>query len=359
MVQKINVGILFGGKSSEHEVSRVSASSIIKNISKDKYEVYNIGITKSGEWFLFSGDISEISSGKWEENTGNKKAFIAPDTYNKGLTVIDDSGKAEFIKLDVVIPVLHGKNGEDGAIPALLQLANIPFVGCGMGAASACMDKVITNSVLTYHGIDKPKFNWFYFYDFQNDATKYIEKTEKIIKKYPMFVKPANAGSSVGISKANNREELIESVYIAAKEDNKILVEEGIDGQEVECAVLGNNELLASTVGEIAPSNDFYDYDAKYLSGSSELYIPAKISKDVAEKVREIAKKAYKVMGCSGLSRVDFFVEKGTNRVVLNEINTFPGFTDISMYPKLMEHSGIKFTELIDKLIALAMSRGN
>ncbi len=358
-MEKINVGILFGGRSSEHEVSRVSASSIIKNISKDKYEIYNIGITKSGEWFLFSGDVSEISSGKWEENRSNKKAFIFPDTGARGLMVIDGTGKTEFIKLDVVIPVLHGKNGEDGAVPALLQLANIPFVGCHMGAASACMDKVITNSVLTYNGINKPKFNWFYFYDFQNDAAKYIEETEKLIKKYPMFVKPANAGSSVGISKVNNKEELIESIYIAAKEDEKVLIEEGIDGQEVECAVLGNNELFASAVGEIAPSNDFYDYDAKYLSGSSELYIPAKIPEAVAKEIQEIAQKAYKVMGCSGLSRIDFFVEKDTNKVILNEINTFPGFTDISMYPKLMEYSGIKFAELIDKLIALAMSRGN
>lgn len=353
---KISVGIIFGGRSSEHEVSRVSASAIIKGISKEKYEIYQIGITKEGEWFLFSGDVSEIPSGKWEENESNKKAFISPDTSVGGLTVFEKDGKTSFIKLDVVIPVLHGKNGEDGAVPALLQLAGIPFVGCKMGAASACMDKVITNSMLVYNGINKAKFNWFYSYDFESDAQKYIEETEKIIKKYPMFVKPANAGSSVGISKANNREELIESVYIAAREDNKILVEEGIDGQEVECAVLGNNELLASVVGEIAPSNEFYDYDAKYLSGSSELYIPAHVSDEVSEEIRKTAKKAYKVMGCTGLSRVDFFVEHGTNKVILNEINTFPGFTDISMYPKLMEKTGIKFSGLIDKLIALAMS---
>lgn len=357
-MSKINVGIIFGGRSSEHDVSRVSASAIIRGISKDRYNIYQIGITKEGEWFLFSGDVSEIPNGEWEENKSNRKAFISPDTSTKGLMVIGEDGKMKSIKLDVVIPVLHGKNGEDGAVPALLQLAGIPFVGCTMGAASACMDKVITNSMLTYHGIDKAKFNWFYAYDFENDAEKYIDETEKIIKKYPMFVKPANAGSSVGITKANNREELIESVYIAAREDEKILVEEGIEGQEVECAVLGNSELLASVVGEIAPSNEFYDYDAKYLSGSSELYIPAHISEEISEKIRETAKKAYKVMGCTGLSRVDFFVEHGTNRVILNEINTFPGFRDdISMYPKLMEKTGIKFSELIDKLIALALSR--
>lgn len=355
-MSKISVGIIFGGRSSEHEVSRVSASSIIRGISKDKYDIYNIGITKEGEWFLFSGDVSEIQSGKWEENKSNRKAIISPDTSVRGLTVVCEDGKTESIKIDVVIPVLHGKNGEDGAVPALLQLAGIPFVGCGMGAASACMDKVITNSILSYHGIDKPKFNWFYSYDFESDSEKYIRETEKIIKKYPMFVKPANAGSSVGISKANNREELIESVYIASREDSKILVEEAVDGQEVECAVLGNSELLASVVGEIAPSNDFYDYDAKYLSGTSELYIPAHISEETATKIQETAKRAYKIMGCTGLSRVDFFVERGTNRVILNEINTFPGFTNISMYPKLMEKSGIKFSELIDKLIALAMS---
>ncbi len=355
-MSKINVGIIFGGKSSEHDVSGVSASSIIRGISKNKYDIYQIGITKEGEWFLFSGDVSEIQDGTWVENKSNRKAFISPDTSTRGLMVVCEDGKMDSIKLDVVIPVLHGKNGEDGAVPALLELAGIPFVGCKMGAASACMDKVVTNSMLSYHGIDKPKFNWFYSYDFENDAEKYIEETEKIIKKYPMFVKPANAGSSVGISKANNREELIESVYTAAREDSKILVEEGIDGQEVECAVLGNNELLASVVGEIAPSNDFYDYDAKYLSGTSELYIPAHISDEISQKIQETAKKAYKVMGCTGLSRVDFFVERGTNKVILNEINTFPGFTNISMYPKLMEKSGIKFSELIDKLIVLALS---
>lgn len=356
-MQKIRVGIIFGGKSSEHEVSRASASSIIKNICKDKYEIYQIGITKEGEWFLFSGDVSEIQSGKWEENKLNKKAFISPDVSARGLTILQEGGKTSFVNLDVVIPVLHGKNGEDGSVPALLQLAGIPFVGCDMGAASACMDKVVTNTMLAYHGINKPKFNWFYSYDFEIDSQKYIEETEKIIKKYPMFVKPANAGSSVGISKANNREELIESIYIAAEEDTKILVEEGIDGQEIECAVLGNTELVASVPGEIAPSNDFYDYDAKYLSGSSELYIPAHISDEISEQIREIAKKAYKVMGCTGLSRVDFFVEHGTNKIILNEINTFPGFTNISMYPKLMEKTGINFPELINKLIALAISR--
>lgn len=356
-MEKINVGIIFGGKSSEHEVSRVSAQAIVNNISKEKYNIHLIGITKCGEWFLFTGNSDKIGNGEWENSSSKKRAFISPDSSVKGLIVDNGSENFKTIKLDVVIPVLHGKNGEDGTMQGLLELSGIPFVGCDTTSSSACMDKVITNCVLSYCGINKPKFNWFYACDFEKDSEKYIEETEKIVKKYPMFIKPANAGSSVGVSKANNRKELIDGIKKASKEDGKILIEEGIVGKEVECAVLGNENPISSIVGEIAPSSSFYDYEAKYISDSSKLFIPARISDSISEEIRQTALLAYKAMGCTGLSRVDFFVEEGTDKVLLNEINTFPGFTNISMYPKLMKEIGIDFSDLIDKLIDFALQR--
>lgn len=352
-----NIAVLFGGNSSEHEVSCVSAASIVNNISRDKYNLILIGITKKGKWMLYNGDAERIKTGEWENESSNKLAFISPDSSVKGVVVLNDNGSFDTIKLDAVIPVLHGKNGEDGTMQGLLELSGIPFVGCDTMASSACMDKIITNIILEHEGIDQAKFTWFCAYDFYNDPEKCIDRVESEIGSYPVFVKPSNAGSSVGVSKAKNRDELIKSIEIAANEDDRILIEESIDGQEVECAVLGNETPIASIVGEIAPSNEFYDYDAKYLSGSSDLYIPAHVSNDTSNKIRDVAIKAYKALGCTGLSRVDFFVERATERVMLNELNTFPGFTDISMYPKLMEASGIGFEELLDKLLKLALER--
>ena len=357
-MNKKAVGIIFGGASSEHEVSRRSATSIIENISREKYEAVLIGITKAGEWFQYTGDISKISNGDWEKDTQNKKkAFISPDNSVGGLVVLEDD-KYSTIHLDVVIPVLHGKNGEDGTIQGLFQLAKIPFVGCDLLSSATCMDKIDTNIILSYAGVKKAKFAFVMASDFSADEEACIRHIEGTLPSYPLFVKPSNAGSSVGVSKAANREELIEAIKVAFREDSRILIEETIVGQEVECAVLGNDNPIASICGEIAPANEFYDYEAKYVSDSS-LYIPAHISDEVSEKVRKIAVKAYKAMGCGGLSRVDFFVEKGTNEIYLNEINTFPGFTSISMYPKLFERTGIPFAELLDKLINLAFERAN
>ena len=354
-MDKFNVGIIFGGKSSEHEVSLVSAESIIKSISREKYNVYLIGITKEGKWQLFSGDVSEIPTGKWKDNVQNKNIFIAPDPEVHGI-VIAGGDELKTLRLDVVVPVLHGKNGEDGVIQGLFETAGIPYVGCGVLSSAICMDKICTNTMLAHFGIDKAKFHWFNRYDFETNPEKCVDDTESVVGGYPMFIKPANAGSSVGISKAKNREELILGIKKAIKEDSRILIEEGISGKEIECAVLGNDELVASVLGEIVPCNEFYDYEAKYINDSN-LYIPARIPDDIADKVREIAKKAYKFLDCKGLARVDFFVENGTNKIYLNEPNTFPGFTSISMYPKLMEATGIPFSDLIDKLIELAMGK--
>lgn len=354
-MSKLNVGIIFGGNSSEHSVSEVSAESIVKNISVHKYNIYLIGITKNGEWYLYEGDKNQISECRWEQCSKKKKVHFSPDSSVRGVIVKNDDGSFSVLKLDVVIPVLHGKNGEDGTIQGLFELAGIPYVGCGVMASATCMDKVVTNTVLSYHGINKPIFYWFSKYDFENFKDKCIEKTEAIIKTYPMFVKPANAGSSVGVSKVKNREELIAGIKKALKEDERVLIEKAVIGREIECAILGNNDLLASSIGEILPSNEFYDYDAKYLNKSSKTRIADDLSPNTVKEIQDIAMKAYKIMGCKGLSRIDFFLESDTDKILLNEINTFPGFTSISMYPQLMNEKGIGFSDLLDRLINLAL----
>lgn len=356
-MSKLQIAVLFGGVSSEHEVSRMSASTVLNAIDKSLYDVTPVGIKKDGSWWWYPGEISLIADGGWEACPDNLPAFLAPDASVGGLLIRGSDHRDTVKKIDCVIPALHGKNGEDGTVQGLLQLAGIPFVGCDMTSSAACMDKVITNIMLEQAGIPQAGFTWLYAYEFQKSSQEALNRIEKAMGRYPVFVKPASAGSSVGVSKAENRRELEAAIAKAAKEDGKILIEENIAGQEVECAVLGNeDDLLASTVGEIAPSNEFYDYEAKYLSGTSGLYIPAHLEDAVIEKIRSTAKKAYKTLGCSGLARVDFFVRNG-NEVLLNELNTLPGFTSISMYPKLMEHEGISNQELIHRLIQLAIKR--
>lgn len=355
-MNKINIAVLFGGKSSEHEISRVSASAIIKNLSAEKYNLFIIGITPKGEWYLYEGDTDKISTGEWENEPNKQKAFISPDSSIRGITVLSEN-LVKQIPIDAVIPALHGHNGEDGTIQGLLTLSGIPFVGCGTAASAACMDKAITSTMLISSGITKPRFFWFNYMDFKIDQDKIIKDTEDTIGGYPMFVKPANSGSSVGVSKVRNRTELISAFEIAKNEDKKIVVEQAIDGQEVECAVLGNDLAMASAVGEIVSGAEFYDYSSKYIDDTSELFIPARIPDKISEEIKSVALEAYKIMGCEGLARIDFFVEKGTNKVFLNEINTFPGFTPISMYPKLMEYIGIDFPSLLDKLIGLAVNK--
>ncbi len=354
-MQKKRIAVIFGGKSSEHEVSRVSATNVIRSIPKDRYDVLTIGITKQGRWLLYSGDTSAIANGSWEKHPDNLTAFIAPAPSVSGMVVIHPD-RTEIIKIDVIFPVLHGKNGEDGTIQGLFEMSGIPYVGCGVLASAACMNKAVTNIMLEKFGIDQAKFTWFYAHEYFEAPDRIIADTEKELGSYPMFVKPANAGSSVGISKAHNRDELIKAIEIAAREDSTIVIEENIDGLEVECAVLGNEKPIASIPGQIAPASEFYDYDAKYNDANSQLYIPARISDELMEKVRETAVKAYTRIGCSGLSRVDFFVTKD-GRVLLNEINTLPGFTSISMYPKLMAASGIESERLIEELIKYAFER--
>ncbi len=353
-MSKIKVAVLFGGASSEHEVSVVSATSVLNNISKEKYDVVMVGITKDGRWLEYTGAVEDIASMKWE-NEPARTAIISPDPSHHGLLLMDGSS-VELCPIDVCFPVLHGKNGEDGTIQGLFQLANIPYVGCDLISSADCMDKAVTHTILEAAGIPMAKWELVTMADMEN----FDEKAEKMEAHlgYPMFVKPANAGSSVGVNKAKTREQLKEACYIALKEDRKVIVEEFIDGREVENAVLGNENAEASHVcGEITPLVEFYTYDAKYNDASTELHLPAKISDELNQQIRETAVKAYKAIGCGGLSRVDFFVKRDGSGIILNEINTLPGFTSISMYPKLWAASGVPYEQLIDKLINFALER--
>ena len=352
---KMNVAVIFGGQSSEHEVSRVSVTMVLNNIDREKYNVYMTGITKDGKWYLYEGEVGRIADGGWETSGQTTQAFIAPDAALHGMVVMRESG-AEIIPLDAVFPVMHGRNGEDGTIQGLCELAHIPCVGCGLTSSAVCLDKALTNTVLEYAGIPQAKFLWFYAPYFEKHMDEILDQIEDELG-YPCFVKPANAGSSVGISKCDRRGDVIDAVRFAAGHDRKIVVEENINGQEVEVAILGNDEPIASVVGEIIPAAEWYDYDAKYNDEASKLLIPANLSSETSELIRKRAIQAYKMLGCSGMARVDFLVRRSDGQPMLNEPNTLPGFTEISMYPKLFEASGIGKTELIDKLIGFAIER--
>ena len=355
-MKKLSVCILFGGISPEHEVSLRSAESVLNNIDKNKYNVFPLGITKEGDWILFGGeDYSLLPKGAWKNHPDNRRAAISP-VRGQGLL----SFEGETIvreRLDVVFPVLHGENGEDGAMQGLLQMAGIPYVGPHVAASAVAMDKTLTKLVVDHAGVPQAAWQLVRASELDNHMENTLTELEMRFR-YPMFVKPAGTGSSVGVSKAADREALRAALLCAAKYDRKILVEEFIHGREIEVAVMGNDNPVASICGEIDSGADFYDYDAKYITDTSTAYIPARISDEVAEIVREAAVRVYSAIGCQGLSRVDFFVTYEENRVVFNEINTIPGFTSISMYPKLFEASGIPYPQIIDELIRLAVEAG-
>ena len=358
---KQTVLCLFGGKSSEYEVSLISAHSILSNINKDKYDIVTAGITKGGDWYLFSGDISKIKDGSWCDDTANlKKAVLSPSPSDSALLIFaDDGDKVEKLHIDVIFPIMHGANAEDGTLQGLMKLSGIPFVGCGCATSAIGMDKGYTKLVLNNFGIPQAKCKIILRNDYIINKDRVLDACEKI-GSYPLFVKPANAGSSVGASKAADRTALASAIDLAAKHDSKILVEEYICGKEIEVAVIGNGSYTASVCGQINPGSEFYDYDAKYsASSNSSCLIPADIGTDTANDVRDYAVKICAILGVTGLSRVDFFVseENGKERITFNEINTLPGFTQISMYPKLMVHGGMSYSSLIDALIELAFER--
>ena len=347
-MEKIKLGVIFGGTSTEHEVSIVSGTSVIKNLNKEKYEIYPIYINKNGEWFKYTSQNQEFKVG--DEIIGKERI----------------ENIFEYLKkLDKVFPVLHGLGGEDGTIQGLLELLKIPYVGTRVLGSSICMDKAYTKLIFEKAEIPQAEYVYirkneddyiFIEKDFTEEKCDIYELIQKITEKieFPMFIKPSNSGSSVGINRANNALELAKAIEYASNYDNKILIEEKINGREIECAVLGNEEVEASCLGEILAAEEFYTFSAKYQNQESKTVMPADLPENLSNEVRNLAKKAYKAADCKGLSRVDFFVDDKNNKIYINEINTMPGFTQISMYPKLWEKSGMKYTELLDKLISLA-----
>ena len=348
--------LLFGGLSSEHEVSRVSAVTFAEHMDPERYELIKIGITKEGRWLYTEATSAQMADGSWEQLPGNMPCVLSPDRADHGAILFPPSGHVEKLHIDVVLPVLHGLWGEDGTIQGLLELAGIPYVGCGVLASAVCMDKAVANALFACHGI--PHCAWASYTRAQLEAdpagiAAHLAET----LGWPIFVKPANAGSSVGVTKAGSPDELARAIRVALENDRKVVFESFVDGQEVECAVIGSEPAAATRPGEILAGAEFYTYDDKYKNGVSQTVIPARLPEEKLDEVKELAARAYTALGCEGLARCDFFVERGTGRVLINEINTMPGFTSISMYPKLMEHEGTPLPQLIDRLIALAMER--
>ena len=348
----IKLAVLFGGKSTEHNISVVSGTSIISNLDKEKYEIYPVYIDLEGKYYKYNKPIEDIKPLKIDEE------IIELEWIDNIYNYLEN--------IDVVFPVLHGMYGEDGSIQGMLELIGKKYVGCKVLSSALCMDKVYAKVLFKTSGIEvaksmyikKQKEDYIYIDDNFNriilDKIS-IKKEVSDYLKYPVFIKPSNSGSSVGVSKVNTSDELIDNLEEAFKYDTKVLIEEAIKGREVECAVLGNDNILASYIGEVLSAGEFYSYDSKYKNKESVTVIPAEIDSNIMEKIRLLAVKAYQTCDCSGLSRVDFFIEEDTNRIILNEINTMPGFTEISMYPKLMEYMGYSYSKLLDTLIELAM----
>jgi len=356
--KKIRVGLIFGGKSGEHEVSFCSASSIIKAIDKDKYTVVPIGITKEGRWISPQDSELALQSGRIE---GKNTVILFNDPSGRALVRIDNNQRLDkssaLERLDLIFPVLHGPYGEDGTVQGLLELTDIPYVGAGVAASAISMDKDLMKTIFKQR--DLPVLKWLTIK--RKEWQKNKEKILSLIRngfEYPLFVKPTNLGSSVGITKVHKKEELEKAIDLAASYDRKILIEEGVEeAREIECSVLGNDEPQASVVGEVKPAGEFYDYDSKYIDKETQLIVPTDLPEEVSGKVQQIALLAFKAVDAAGMARVDFFVSKKENKIYLSEINTIPGFTSTSMYPRLWEASGIPYSDLIDRLIQLALER--
>ena len=385
--RKIRVGLIFGGRSGEHDVSLASAQSVMANLDKEKYEVVPIGITQQGTWLLGTeptkliearqrGDSEEVvqseevrrpqgsplpSTGSIEATTKGLSVPVpvtltGDPTLRRLVSLHSDEALGENAVIDVIFPVLHGTYGEDGTLQGLLEMANVPYVGCGVLGAALGMDKEKMKMIFQTAGLPVCDYLVYRRSEWERAPESILDAIEQRLG-YPNFVKPANLGSSVGINKAHDRTELEQAINVAAEYDRKIVIEKGLNCRELECAVLGNDEPIASVVGEVIASNEFYDYDAKYLDNKSQTIIPADLPRETAEEVRRQAIKAFLALDLSGLARVDFFLERATGQVYINEVNTMPGFTQISMYPKLWEASGIPYKELLDRLIELGIER--
>lgn len=356
MSKKLRVGVIFGGRSGEHEVSLRSAESVINAMDKSKYDVVPIGITGEGRWLVSANAAAMLPQAVMDSNSHRQVAIIGDPTKH-GLTRLDKGDSALSSEpLDAVFPVLHGTYGEDGTIQGLLEMAGVPYVGCGVLASATGMDKVVMKQLFAHAGLTIIEYEWFLRSTWEENPAAVIKRVSRELG-FPVFVKPANLGSSVGISKAANNEELRDAIDDAARYDRKIVVERAVNGREIEVSVLGNEQPMASLPGEIITGHEFYDYEDKYIDNASRTEVPAKLSKNIIGAIQRDAIRAFQAIDGSGLARVDFFVERKTSRVIINEINTMPGFTSISMYPKLWEASGIPYSELIDRLIQLAIER--
>lgn len=347
-MNKIKVACLFGGCSSEYDVSLVSATSVIRNIDTEKYEVIMIGITKKGDFYLYNGSIDDIEKNNWLNDKNCKKITFSNNRSDHGFIIL---GTEKIVKVDIAFPILHGKNGEDGRLQGLFELAGIPIVGCGMTSSAICMDKFIAHKLVESSGIVVPKSYLF---------TKYSTK-ENIIEKikdldYPIFIKPLKAGSSFGITKIVNENQIKDSIDYAFSYDDSIIIEEGIDGFEVGCAILGNNELIIGEVDEIQLQDGFFDYEEKYNLKTSKIILPAELSDEERERIKTVALKIYRVLGCKGFSRVDMFYTKD-KKIVFNEVNTIPGCTSHSRYPSMLKEIGYDFKDVIDKWITLGLEK--
>jgi D-alanine-D-alanine ligase len=361
MTKKLRVGVVFGGRSGEHDVSVASAASVMEALDKDKYEVVPIGITHEGRWLAGSDPRRMIAGAEMEaagQDSDVTAVVITGDPTRNGLVPVDAGPErgAPMGPIDIVLPVLHGTYGEDGTLQGLLEMAGLPYAGCGVLGAALGMDKEKAKMIFQSAGLPIVEWITVHRYELERDPEALRRRIEDRFP-YPVFVKPANLGSSVGVGKAHDLDELGVALGNALEYDRKAIVEPGINCRELECGVLGNDLPIASTVGEVVPSGEFYDYRAKYIDNASRLYIPAAIPPATLEVIREMAVKAFLALDLSGLARVDFFLDKDTGTVYLNEVNTMPGFTEISMYPKLWEASGIPYPELLDRLIGLGLER--
>ncbi|MGD8902192.1 MAG: D-alanine--D-alanine ligase [Anaerolineae bacterium] len=359
MSRTLKVGVIFGGRSGEHEVSLLSAQGVMNAIDRTRYEVVPIGITKEGQWLASGDPYKALISGAMAESN---PALLLAEPSDRGLMRLENVEKERALtvvhvsQLDVVFPILHGPYGEDGTVQGLLELAGIPYVGAGVAASAVGMDKVLFKDVMVAHEVPIVSHVVVLRKVWEREPEEVLARVEAEIG-YDCFVKPANLGSSVGITKAHDRTELRAALEQAARYDRKLLVEEAIDAREIEVSVLGNDEPVASVPGEIVPCNEFYDYAAKYLDGESELLIPAPVPEETAGLLAQLAIRAYRAIDCAGMARVDFLLDRKDGELYLNEVNTLPGFTPISMYPKLWEASGLSYPELIDRLIQLALER--
>ncbi|GAF63455.1 D-alanine-D-alanine ligase [Bacillus sp. TS-2] len=351
-MNKKNIAVIFGGVSSEHQVSITSATAVMEGLPSDKYDITPIIISQKGSWYLFDQPLNELANNDWEERLSLKRVLISTDHQKPGL-IIFDKEHLQYVPIDCYFPVLHGKNGEDGTIQGLLDLANIPYVGCGTLSSALSMDKVFAYQIVKELKVSIPEFISFHQQQYNDEL---LAQKIKETLGYPLFVKPVNAGSSFGITKVYQEDELKKAIEHAFLHDQKVICEKAIVGTEVGCAVYGNDKPETGLVGEISASQDYLDFNDKYIYGQIKQYVPARVNHDILQLVQQKAIDIYQTLSCSGLARIDFFI-KENGEIIFNEINTMPGFTPSSRYPKMLEASGIQYSDLLDELIELALSK--